>query len=94
MLGDGPGEERVGQFLVGRRAVGDDFQVIARDAAIVAALRRWVVAQGGWTIRLIVQEQNPAALRFWSRQGFVEVGAAVQELEDRTNQVRRLELRL
>ncbi len=63
-------------------------------AAIVAALRPWVVAQGGWTIRLIVQEQNPAALRFWSRQGFVEVGAAVQELEDRTNQVRRLELRL
>ena len=63
-------------------------------AAIVAALRRWVVAQGGWTIRLIVQEQNPAALRFWSRQGFVEVGAAVQELDDRTNQVRRLELRL
>ena len=63
-------------------------------AAIVAALRDWIVAQGGWTIRLIVQEQNPAALRFWSRQGFVEVGAAVQELEDRTNQVRRLELRL
>ena len=59
-----------------------------------ADLRPWIVAQGGWTIRLAVQEQNPAALRFWNRQGFVEVGAAVQELDDRTNQVRRMELRL
>jgi GNAT superfamily N-acetyltransferase len=63
-------------------------------AAVVAALRLWVAAQGGWTLRLIVQEQNPAARRFWIQQGFVEVGAAVQELEDRTNQVSRLELRL
>lgn len=70
----------------------------ARDrglgAAIVQALRGWIIGQGGWTIRLIVQEQNPAALRFWLRQGFVEVGTAVQELEDRVNQVSRLELRL
>ena len=63
-------------------------------ATVVAALRRWVVAQGGWTIRLIVQEQNPDAQRFWLRQGFVEVGRTVQELEDRSNQVSRLELRL
>lgn len=62
--------------------------------AIVAALRSWIRAQGGWTIRLIVQEQNPAAHRFWIRQGFVEVGTAVQELEDQVNQVSRLELRL
>ena len=81
-------------WYLGMLLVAPEARSRGLGAAIVAALRRWVVAQGGWTIRLIVQEQNPAALRFWSRQGFVEVGAAVQELEDRTNQVRRLELRL
>ncbi len=61
---------------------------------ILAALKTWIVSQDGRTIRLIVQEQNPAALRFWLAHGFVQIGTATQELMDRTNQVARLELRL
>src|SRR3546814_6161403 len=36
MLGDGPGEERVGEFRVARRARRDDFQFALRDPAVVA----------------------------------------------------------
>src|SRR3546814_4759333 len=39
MLGDGPGEERVGEFRVARRARRDDFQFALRDPAVVAVLR-------------------------------------------------------
>ena len=61
---------------------------------ILAVVKAWIIAQDGRAIRLIVQEQNPAALRFWLRHGFVPVGTATQELMDRTNQVARLELKL
>ncbi len=61
---------------------------------ILAALKSWILSQEGRALRLIVQDQNPAALRFWSRHGFIEIGTATQELMDRTNQVTRLELKL
>lgn len=61
---------------------------------IVAALKPWIIAQGGRSLRLVVQDQNPAALRFWLRQGFVPVGTATQDLMDRTNIVTRMELKL
>src|SRR3546814_18576303 len=38
MLGDRPGEQAVRQFLLRRRALGDDLQIIAADATIVARL--------------------------------------------------------
>ena len=40
MLGNAPGEEQVFQFLRGRRAFGDDFQVCLGDAARVAVLQQ------------------------------------------------------
>lgn len=61
---------------------------------IVEALAAWIAAEGGRSIRLAVQDQNPAALRFWVQMGFFPVGAAVQELMDRTNTVTRMERRL
>ncbi|WP_340644648.1 GNAT family N-acetyltransferase [Phenylobacterium sp.] len=61
---------------------------------ILAALKPWIINQEGRALRLIVQDQNPAALGFWTRQGFVVIGTATQDLMDRTNQVTRLELRL
>jgi ribosomal protein S18 acetylase RimI-like enzyme len=61
---------------------------------IVEALCAWITAEGGRSIRLAVQEQNPDALRFWARMGFVPIGTAVQELKDRTNTVTRMERRL
>lgn len=79
----------LGLLLVAPEARGAGF-----GERIVAALKPWIIAQGGRSIRLVVQEQNPAALRFWLRQGFAQVGTATQELMDRTNQVTRLELKL
>ena len=61
---------------------------------LLAALKTWIVSQEGRAIRLIVQEQNPAALRFWTRNGFVQIGTALQDLMDRINTVTRMELKL
>lgn len=61
---------------------------------VFTALKPWIASQQGRAVRLIVQDQNPPALRFWTRHGFVQVGTATQELMDRTNQVARLELKL
>ena len=63
-------------------------------AEIVEAVRSWIVAQHGHTIRLAVQEQNEAGARFWNRMGFQPVGTAVQERAAQTNQVVKMELRL
>ncbi|CAN5873103.1 hypothetical protein BH11PSE1_BH11PSE1_07590 [soil metagenome] len=61
---------------------------------LLTALTPWIVSQEGRAIRLVVQDRNPGASRFWTRHGFVEIGTATQELMDRTNTVTRLELRL
>jgi GNAT superfamily N-acetyltransferase len=60
----------------------------------VEAIAAWVTGEGGRSIRLAVQAQNPDALRFWARMGFSPIGTAVQELMDRTNTVTRMERRL
>ena len=41
-------------------------------------LEEWVREIGGEAIHLIVQEQNPGALRFWKRMGFEERGMGKQ----------------
>lgn len=61
---------------------------------IIEAFATWIMAEGGRSIRLAVQDQNPEALRFWTRMGFTPVGTAIQELMDRTNTVTRMERRL
>ncbi|MDO8800508.1 N-acetyltransferase [Phenylobacterium sp.] len=63
-------------------------------ARIVEALKTWIRSHDGRAIRLVTQDQNPDALRFWLAQGFVQIGTATQDLMDRTNQVARLELKL
>ena len=53
-----------------------------------------IAAKGGQAVRLVVQAQNNAALRFWERQGFVVIGTTTQEAAGRTNEVFRMEHRL
>jgi ribosomal protein S18 acetylase RimI-like enzyme len=48
-------------------------------------LEEWVRASGGKAIHLIVQEQNPGALRFWQRMGFEVKGMGKQQLKAREN---------
>jgi ribosomal protein S18 acetylase RimI-like enzyme len=47
-------------------------------ARVHAALEQWVRSQGATGLRLVVQKQNPGALRFWRRQGY-EVIATVPQ---------------
>jgi ribosomal protein S18 acetylase RimI-like enzyme len=53
-------------------------------------LEEWVRASGGKAIHLIVQEQNPGALRFWQRMGFELKGMGKQQLKARENVYLRL----
>jgi RimJ/RimL family protein N-acetyltransferase len=60
-------------------------------AAICEATFDWIARQGGRDLTLIVQEQNPAARRFWSRIGFRPIGDAAQSLDGgRQNTVTRM----
>ena len=49
-------------------------------SALFEALGGWVAGQGGQVMRLAVIEQNAAGPRFWTRQGFHQVGTVEQDL--------------
>ena len=84
-----PDDWYLGLLLIEPRARGAGL-----GARVFVSLKGWVEAQGGRAIRLAVQDQNQAGARFWIRMGFQPVGAAVQALENQTNQVTQMELRL
>lgn len=56
----------------------------------VEALEEWVRGQGATGLRLIVQEQNPGALRFWQRRGFAVTGTAEHRAHGRDHTVLRM----
>lgn len=56
----------------------------------VEAFERWAHGQGATALRLIVQEQNPGAVRFWKRRGYVLTGSAEQRLRGREQTLLRL----
>ena len=59
--------------------------------ALFAALGEWVARQGGRALRLGVVEQNAAGHRFWTRQGFQDIGSVDQDLGHRRRVVHRME---
>ena len=63
----------VGQLLFGASSRGRHL-----GERVCRRLEDWVRAEGGKAIHLIVQEQNPGALRFWKRMGFQERGMGKQ----------------
>jgi ribosomal protein S18 acetylase RimI-like enzyme len=75
-----PGEWYLGLLMFGPssrgRGLGD---------RVVHRLEDWIRAQGGSAMHLIVQEQNPGALRFWERMGFQVRGMGKQKLRRREN---------
>ena len=81
-------------WYLGLLLVAPEARSSGLGARIVEALKVWMRSHDGRSIRLVTQDQNPDALRFWLAQGFVQTGTATQELMDRTNQVTRLELKL
>lgn len=48
-------------------------------------LEQWVRGQGATGLRLVVQVQNPAGLRFWQRQGYTITGQTTQRTPVREN---------
>jgi GNAT superfamily N-acetyltransferase len=42
-------------------------------ARLVAALEGWMAAQGAWSVRISVLEQNTRGLTFWRRLGYAEM---------------------
>ncbi|HEX8705574.1 MAG TPA: GNAT family N-acetyltransferase [Myxococcaceae bacterium] len=56
----------------------------------VEALEGWVRGQRATGLRLIVQEQNPGALRFWQRRGYAVTGTGQQRAHGRENTVMRM----
>jgi ribosomal protein S18 acetylase RimI-like enzyme len=58
--------------------------------ALWASLERWLLGRKADAVRLIVQEQNPGAMRFWRSLGFKTEAKIQQLLPGRTNQTWRL----
>jgi len=83
-----------GAWYLGLLLVAPEARSQGLGGAVFRALHAWIVGQGGRTIRLIVQDQNPRAIAFWTRMGFRTIGTSVQALEDRENVVLRMELSL
>ncbi|MEP6731682.1 MAG: GNAT family N-acetyltransferase, partial [bacterium] len=59
--------------------------------AIWTAMEAYVRSRGGHVIRLIVQDQNVGAVRFWQSVGFVTHGQVQQQLANRANLCWRFE---
>jgi ribosomal protein S18 acetylase RimI-like enzyme len=72
------GEWYVSQLLFGPSSRGRHL-----GERVHKRLEEWVHAEGGTALQLIVQEQNPGALRFWQRMGFEVRGMGKQILKDR-----------
>jgi GNAT superfamily N-acetyltransferase len=53
-------------------------------------IERWIRRRGGMRIRLVVQQQNPGARRFWEAHGFVVEGETAQGLGNLQHRVWRL----
>lgn len=58
--------------------------------ALWVSLERWLLGRKADAVRLIVQEQNPGAMRFWRSLGFETEAKVQQLLPGRTNQAWRL----
>ena len=61
---------------------------------IYEAFKRWAAARGAERIKLGVLVQNQAALRFWQRMGFRQIGTDTHQIHGRTNEVIRMEHRI
>lgn len=61
----GPDEWQIGLLLL-----SPDVRDAGLGTRVWLGVRSWVSRQGGKLVRLVVQKQNPAARRFWEKQGF------------------------
>ena len=78
-------------WYVGLLVLSPDERNHGLGTAVWTAVEAWVRAEGGRHARLIVQEQNPHAARFWRALGFTADGTVEQHLSTQTNRCVRFE---
>ena len=88
------GYPAAGTWYVGLFLLDPERRRAGLGRALYAAFEAWAAGQGARTLRLAVQDQNAAALRFWIRQGFGSIGTVIQELPHRRNTVHRMQREL
>jgi ribosomal protein S18 acetylase RimI-like enzyme len=76
---------RKGEWYLGLLMFAPDWRSKRLGDRVYHRLEEWVRELGGKAIHLIVQEQNPKALRFWERMGFEVKGMGKQQLKGREN---------
>lgn len=76
---------RPAEWFLGLLMFGPTWRGRRLGERVYRRLEEWVRACGGTTVHLIVQEQNPGALRFWQRMGFEVKGMGKQHLKGREN---------
>jgi ribosomal protein S18 acetylase RimI-like enzyme len=82
LLEDYPDEAN---WYVGLLLLSPDERGRGLGTAIWTAIETWIRGEGGSHARLIVQEQNPDAARFWRTVGFTTNGTTEQYSPTRTN---------
>jgi ribosomal protein S18 acetylase RimI-like enzyme len=80
-----------GTWYLGTLLLAPECRRMGVGASSYEALAVWIAQSGGNAVRLIVQRDNPAALRFWSRYGFRVVRTLEQHTSQRTHTVDELE---
>ncbi len=78
------------EWIIGLLLLDPDRRRAGLGARFLAAFEQWVRGQGAAGIRLVVQEQNPDALRFWMREGYAVTGLTHQKTPRRENIIQLL----
>jgi GNAT superfamily N-acetyltransferase len=78
------------EWIIGLLLLDPDRRRAGLGARFLGAFEQWVRGQGAAGLRLVVQEQNPDALRFWQRQGYEVTGMTLQETPRRQNIIQLL----
>jgi ribosomal protein S18 acetylase RimI-like enzyme len=74
---------RPGEWYLGLLMFGPGWRNRGLGERVYRRLEEWVRALGGHAVHLVVQEQNPGALRFWKRMGFEVRGMGKQRMKGR-----------
>lgn len=78
------------EWIIGLLMIDPAHRNAGLGARFVAAFEQWVRGQGAAGLRLVVQEQNPDALRFWQKQGYEVTGMTLQQTPRRQNLIQLL----
>ena len=76
---------QAGEWFLGLLMFGPSWRGRGLGERVYHRLEEWIRASGGTAVHLVVQEQNPGALRFWKRMGFEVKGMGKQLLKRREN---------